>query len=125
VEGVEQEDGEPNPDSAKRVEEGEAVKKRATCASSRQRGLRPLTLTLCLVWEWGDGAWPEGPKFIPNEIVDHGDFGRADFAEGNVEPESVRVGQQIKNAHIHKHSAATNHTEFDKLQEALRRKSEI
>jgi len=96
MEQMQKENGESNADAADGVEEEE------TADDFRLK--RP--------------GRSECPKFVPDEVVGQRHESRADFAEGDVPSQTTRIGQEVENAHIHHHAAATDETEFDELQEA-------
>ena len=59
-----------------------------------------------------EGGTAEGPKLIPDEIVDESEFCSADFAEDDVQAEHSWVGKQEQDTHVHEQAAKAHDTEF-------------
>jgi hypothetical protein len=118
---IQDQDCQADADATDGVEEEETARDlRFTICDSRMAA-RLLTPALSSVEEERGGRL-ESPKLVPDEVVDHRDLGRADFAEGDVPAQSARIGEQVKNPHVHKHATAADEAEFGELDKSFRTK---
>jgi hypothetical protein len=64
-----------------------------------------------------NSATPECPEFIPDKIVCHRRFGRAELAQSDVQRETPRIGKEEEQNHVNKDSAAANQAKLNELEE--------
>jgi len=119
IEQMEQEHGDADADSANGVEEEETTRERASRVEGRgpSAGRESTPHPVPLLVRGGEGGVAEGPKLIPDEVVDKRDFRSAYFADGDVQTEHSRVGEQEQDTHIHEYTTAAHDAEFDEAGE--------